>query len=196
MICNIKLFISFFILSLSFVSFYSKASVCPPVESIKRVKGEYVWETTEPGWYGYFVAPTPGKGRSYKIEKFISANWVKTSDSDDSAGFIQCQYSGNFIGITTVANPHYDEQVAAASAKNAPTTTTTPANKNSNDPQSVPKNIEIATNEIIRFVQSSGYGSSQPTTISRNWTCTAIVKFPNEACECFTDIQKCNFHIA
>jgi len=83
-------------MSLSFVSLYSKAATCPPVDSINRIPGEYLWQTTVPGWNGYFIAPTTGRGHSYTVQKFIQASWVKAHDAADSAGFIQCDYIGNF----------------------------------------------------------------------------------------------------
>lgn len=172
MICNIKLFISFLVLSLSFISMYSKASICPPVDTIKRVSGEYLWTTTTPGWNGFFVAPKTGKGHSHKIKKFIGASWVKSHDSENSSGFIQCDYSGNFVDITETPNPKYQD-----------------------DPSNEPKNTEIAMNEIIRFVQHDSFSALITPEISKNWTCQSIIKFPNVACQCFTDIEKCSFQL-
>jgi hypothetical protein len=172
MICKIKLFISFFILSLSFTSMYSKASTCPSVESIKRVQSEYLWVTSIPGWNGFFVAPKTGKGHSYKINKFLGASWVKAHDTQDSSGFVQCDYSGEFVEITELPNPKYAE-----------------------DPATEPKTLEIAMNEVIRFVQTNSYAAVITQEASQNWTCLPIIKFPDVACNCFTDIEKCSFKL-
>ena len=171
MVSKIKLFISFFIVLLSFVSLYSKATTCPPVDSINRMKSEYRWVTTVPGWTGYFVVPT-SKGHSYKIDKFISATWVKSNDTPDSPGFIQCDYSGDFVTLKQVPNPEY-----------------------SNDPVNQSKFTEIAMNEVIRFTQSKASSAKISDNYTKNWTCNSVIKFPNAACTCFTDIDKCSFRL-
>ncbi|MBP9723036.1 MAG: hypothetical protein KBD64_07780 [Gammaproteobacteria bacterium] len=92
----IKLFLTFFMLSLAFVSLYSKAATCPDITTISRISGEYKWKTSVPRWSGYFVAPQIGSGRSYVVKKFLAASWVKSHDTIDSTGFIQCDYIGDF----------------------------------------------------------------------------------------------------
>jgi len=78
------------------VSCISFSATCPNINTIKRVDGEYKWETSIPGWSGYFVAPTTGKGRSYTAERFLGASWIKSHDTRNATGFIQCDYIGNF----------------------------------------------------------------------------------------------------
>lgn len=171
---ELKLIISFIFLSLSFASLYLKAATCPSIDSINRVKGEYIWETTDPGWTGYFIAPKTGKGRSYTVTSFINASWVKSHDLADSSGFVQCDYAGDFVDITQIPNPDYIE---------------------STDPNAkqVPKYKEITMHEVIRFVQSNANGAYMPNTAQKSWTCNSIVKFPQEACICYGDVNKCNF---
>lgn len=169
----IKIFISFFILSLSFVSLYSKAGTCPSVETIKRVKGEYLWVTSEPGWTGGFAAPNQAKGRSYEIDSFLSASWVKTHDSADSPGFIQCEYSGKFVDVAKQPNPNYKS-----------------------DPKNEPKYVEVVMSEVIRFTQDKANGAIAPSQTNKVWSCHSIIKFPNVSCICFGDINKCNFRLA
>lgn len=177
---EIKLILSFFFILSSFFSMYTKAATCPPVESIQRVNGEYLWTTTEPGWSGYFLSPKTGKGRSYKIDKFINASWVKSHDTVDSTGFIQCDYAGDFFEIVKEKNPNYKSN-QVQDAENA---------------QNIePEYREVAANEVIRFVQSGAYGAYMPQNAkdTQAWSCIAIIKFPSEACSCFGDVNKCNF---
>lgn len=154
---TIKLFLTFFMLSLAFVSLYSKAATCPPVSSIERISGEYAWTTTEPGWNGYFLSPTTGKGRSYVVKRFLAASWVKSHDTINSPGFIQCDYYGD------------------ASFQSS---------DDSNQSQT----------EIIRFTQKNANGAYMPYG-PMAWTCKAVQTYPNEACSCFSNLEKCTFKI-
>lgn len=168
---SIKLFISFFIILLSFLSLYSKASTCPSVETIQRISGEYRWTSTVPGWEGYFISPMTGKGRSYKITAFNNASWVKSNDTPDSTGFIQCDYRGDFTMTVKVPNPNYKPE----------------------DEKS-PKEIEVPTNEVIRFTQSKANGSYMPASTAKNaWTCVNPAQLPDEACICMKKINECRF---
>lgn len=177
---NIKLFIAFFILSLSFLSLYSKAATCPPVETITRVADEYQWKTTEPGWSGYFAAPIAGKGRSYTITKFIAATWVKSHDSDKSAGFIQCDYIGSFG--SEVKN----------SANDPATTEYEVIRFVQDNAQGALQPATRSSNTSATTTSSTLSNSSNP---SSHWTCRSITSFPKEACLCQGDLTNCNFRL-
>lgn len=156
---------------LSFLSLYSKGSTCPSLETIQRVPGEYHWTTTTPGWEGYFISPMTGKGRSYKIIAFNNASWVKSHDTPDSAGFIQCDYRGEFTMTVKVPNPNYDPK----------------------DEKS-PEEIEVPTNEVVRFIQSKSNGSYMPSSAKNAWTCINPANLPDEACFCMKAINDCRFN--
>lgn len=149
------------IISLLFASQFTIATTCPAINDIKRVEGEYKWTATMPGWSGYFIAPTTGKGRSYTVQKFIAASWVKAHDSQNSTGFIQCDYIGSF---------GYD------------------GSHTSKDESTIKKY------EVIRLIQDSSYSAKQPNT-ELGWSCIALTKFPNIACDCYSSISNCSFSI-
>ena len=68
---------------------------CPDLEQIKRTPGEFSWTTSEKGWQGAFIDPQTGKGNSHIAEHFVAARWIQFSNLPDSAGYVQCDYSGD-----------------------------------------------------------------------------------------------------
>ena len=214
---TLKFIIAFLPLSLSFVSLSSNATICPPVDSIKRVSGEYQWVTTEPGWNGFFIAPTTGRGHSYKVKTFLNASWVKSYDAADSSGFIQCDYIGDFgvkkitnQAVSAPVNPNAPTQVNNSQSVNlaitpqaggvnvtggltpgAPAGQQAPANQ-ANQAQVIP--VETTEYEIIRFTQVKSNGSMAPDS-KISWTCKAVTTFPSEACTCYGNVEKCNFRM-
>ena len=179
----IKIFITFFILSLAFVSIYSEAATCPPINTIKRISGEYQWVTSEPGWNGYFIAPTAGRGRSYTVKSFLAASWVKTYDTIDSAGFIQCDYVGEFGSPQNARINAQNNQVIMANNQNNNNINRNNPQNNQHNPNSAPTLIVQAPPandleyEIIRFVQVGSNGATEPNKIS--WSCKAINAYPS-----------------
>lgn len=183
---NFKLLLTLLTLSLAFVSQHLPAATCPSIDSIKRVSGEYQWVTTEPGWTGYFIAPTTGRGRSYVVKMFLNATWVKAYDTIDSAGFIQCDYIGDF---------GYKKNQTATNQ----TTAVTPAATN---PGGTPATNQVVISpdktseyEIIRFTQTKSNGALPPDA-KFSWNCKSVTTFPSEACTCYGNVDKCNFRMS
>ena len=79
----------------------SFANTCPSVDKIHRANNQYRWFTDTPGWYGYFASPQ-SQGKSYKINNFLRAKWIKFYDSPDSRGYIECTYQGNINSETII----------------------------------------------------------------------------------------------
>ncbi len=188
---TIKLFIAFFTLSLAFVSLYTNATTCPPLDSIKRVSGEYQWVTTEPGWNGFFVAPTTGRGRSYKVKMFLNATWVKSYDTEDSSGFIQCDYIGDF-GSKKRSSQQAINPASTASTGNGLTVS---GQGKANNQQQAAVTSDTTEYEIIRFTQTNSNGSITPEG-KFTWTCKAVTTFPSEACICYGSPEKCSFRMS
>lgn len=201
MTCNLKLFLSFFILSLSFVNLYTKAATCPPLESIQRKPGTYQWITTEPGWNGYFMSPTKGKGTSYKATRFIGASWVKTQDSANPTGFVQCDYMGDGLFSHEIAANNTDSNQNAQANQN--TNTYTRMNnqitqQNSQNNQNNTTAERKVDNEIIRFIQSNANSAASPKLANQpgNWQCAQVETYPNKSCFCLTNIDECSFKLS
>jgi hypothetical protein len=195
---HIKIFITFFILSLAFFCIYAKAATCPPINTIKRISGEYQWVTSEPGWNGYFIAPNAGRGRSYTVKSFLAASWVKTYDTIDSAGFIQCDYVGDFGSPEKSRINAQNNQIVISNNQKPNNNQPNNNQPNNNQANAAPTVIvQAPTNdleyEIIRFVQVGSNGATEPNKTS--WSCKAINTYPGEACSCYSGVDKCSFRL-
>lgn len=69
---------------------------CPRVADIQRTSGEYSWYSLVPGWTGAFIYPMQGKGSSTHVTQFIETRWIQLNNLDDSAGYFECDYQGNY----------------------------------------------------------------------------------------------------
>lgn len=69
---------------------------CPELDQIKRVSGEYLWISKKPGWDGAFFLPFNGKGNSTQVTRFIGAQWIQVNNLTDGAGYVECDYKGNW----------------------------------------------------------------------------------------------------
>lgn len=78
---------------------------CPSPKHIMRTTGTYNWQLTptlrQKGsvyqhWGGFFAAPIEGRGYSTAATHFIEARWIQLNNLPHSAGYIECDYRGNF----------------------------------------------------------------------------------------------------
>lgn len=83
------------LLSLFAATAHAHITICPQINTIKRVNGTYIWNTSKLGWMGKFWAPQGSKGKSYHIKKFIYAEWIQSADIKNSAGYVNCFYLGD-----------------------------------------------------------------------------------------------------
>ncbi|MGA2655813.1 MAG: DUF3757 domain-containing protein [Gammaproteobacteria bacterium] len=92
--------LSFIILLLSSTSLFAAHSNanCPNLDEIKRTSGEYSWISYAPGWSGAFAFPQQGKGSSTHVAGFIEARWIQLTNLEDSQGYFECDYRGNYDG--------------------------------------------------------------------------------------------------
>jgi hypothetical protein len=79
-------------------TFAHSNNTCPDVKEIKRTSGEYSWISYAPGWSGSYTSPIQGKGNSTHVTNFIEARWIQLSNLEDSQGYFECDYHGNYDG--------------------------------------------------------------------------------------------------
>lgn len=71
---------------------------CPEAQDIRRINGEYAWQSHNSLFEGYFAAPLYGRGQSSRIAQFLEARWVQLTDLTDPQGVVECDYAGNVPG--------------------------------------------------------------------------------------------------
>ncbi|MFA6036789.1 MAG: DUF3757 domain-containing protein [Legionellales bacterium] len=96
----VRMLLSSLLLLASFTSFanMNANNTCPSLKEIKRTSGEYSWYSQAPGWTGHFAFPQHAKGNSTKVSGFIEARWIQLTNLENSYGYFECDYHGNYDG--------------------------------------------------------------------------------------------------